>query len=75
MVLRPDTGNNRLGDVREFRGYCATGDDGAMKAIHQPHSCHASRATCSSQKAISPPSKGSHCTGRSENWNVSEFSW
>lgn len=34
IVLRPDTASNRvLGEVREFSGYCATGDDDAMNAV------------------------------------------
>jgi hypothetical protein len=34
IVLRPDAASNRvLGEVREFSGFCATGDDAAMKAV------------------------------------------
>jgi hypothetical protein len=34
IVMRPDTASNRvLGEVREFAGFCATGDDDAKNAV------------------------------------------
>lgn len=34
IVLRPDAASNRvLGEVREFTGFCATGDDDAKNAV------------------------------------------